>query len=37
MSAEDGANQSSVIFETVRSMTEKTQFPELMFPQVVAS
>jgi len=32
---EDIASQSRVVFETVYSMTEKTQFLECMIPQVV--
>jgi len=35
MNVEDIANQSSVVVETVYGMTEKTQFPGCMFPQVV--
>ena len=37
MTVEDIASQSSVVFETVYSMTEKTHFPGfmVMFPQVV--
>jgi len=35
MSVEDTATQSSVVTETVYSMTKKTQFLGLMFPQVV--
>jgi len=37
MNVEDIASQSRVIFETVYSMTEKTQFLGSMFPHVVQS
>jgi len=35
MNVEDLASQSRVVFETVYSMTNKTQFLGCVFPQVV--